>query len=306
MDYHGQPLQFISSHFFQAKNLYYGIYPNIISLLYTITQFSLIGVPFIGYLTIKYIHPNVYNYTEWYSKYLKQSCKLTQFNVNVILFFSFIITNSLTTIFLIIAHILSAIKLNDYGYEVLGDIHQSIPYIHSSFSGFAILTMLAVAILLVVFYERTMCFIIATLTSVNIIYISSYFGPFMYLALIQVPLLIITFIITGVATIIIWCLLTYSFFSFVTSGVSLHAPRCFWRTYAIFIHILNIVLIVIFLYALILIAIIVIHSFFLGSYNNSPSLEAVVIAILVALVGTVVFKSAYKKFEKLTDSEESS
>ena len=301
MDYHGQPLQFISSHFFQAKNLYYGIYPGIISLLYTITQFSLIGVPFIGYLTIRYIHPNVYNYMEWYSKYLKQSCKLTQLNVNVILFFSFVITNLLTTIFLIIAHILSAMKFNDYGYEVLGDIHQSIPYIHSSFSSFAILTMLAVAILLVAFHERTMCFIIATLTSVNIIYILSYFGPFMFLALIQVPLLIITFIITEVATIIIWCLLTYSFFSFVTSEVSLHAPWCFWRTYAIYI--LKIVLIVIFLYALILIAIIVIHSFFLGSYNNSPSLEAVVIAILVALVGTVVFKSAYKKFEKLTDSE---
>ena len=308
MDYHGQPLQFISSHFFQAKKLYYGIYPGIISLLYTITQFSLIGVPFIGYLSIKYIHPKIYNYMEWYSKYLTQNCKLPQFYANLILFFSFVISNLLTTIALIIAHIFSAMKFSDYGREVLGNIT---PYIHLSISSFAILTMFAVtvAILLVYIHEITMSFLIATLTSLNIIYISSYYGPFMFLALVHVPLLIITFIFTSVVTVIIWCLLTYSFISFVTSEV-LVPSWCSWNTYAfsicfaLTIWLLKIGLIIfIFLYAVVLIAIIVIHSFFLGSYNNSPSLEAVVIAILVALIGTVVFKSYYKKFEQLTEEK---
>ena len=299
MDYHGQPLQFISSYFLQAQHLDHGIYPNIINLLYTIIQFSLIGTPFIGYLTIKYIHPKICNYVEWYSKYLKQNRMLSNVIINLILFFSFVIINLIITILLMTAHILSIMRFTDYSYAVLGDVDRNLPYIHSIFSGFAILTMFAIALFLVYIYGITMCFIIATFTSVNIIYISSYFGPFMFLALIHVPLLIITFIFISAATVIVWCLLTNSFFIFVTSGIPLNTPLWFWFTYAIVMYIIKIILILIFLYALALIVTIVIHSFFLGSFSDSPSLAAVVIAILVALIGTVVFKSAYKKFKEM-------
>ena len=302
MEYDSQPLQFIRSYYFQAKHLYHGVYPNVINLLYTITQFSLIGIVFVSYLTIKYISSKIYDFIEWYSKYLKKSYnvhdqKLPHLVINCILSFSFVITNLSFTIFLIISHIFSAIKFIDYGNEILGDADNHIPYIHSAFSGIAIIITITITIIVVVFslYKREICFIITTLTSVNIIYVLSYFGPFMFLAMIHVPLLIITFVFITAVTIIILCILPILLCNLIFHKHSLLDQ---WRTYVNVTRIIKIILSLIFLYAILLIVIIVIHVFFLGSFNNSPSLEAIAIAIVAGLVGSGVFKYAHEKFKE--------
>ena len=313
MDYDGESLQFIRSYYIQAKHLRHGIYPSVINLLYTILQFSIVGMAFISYLTINYMHPKICNFIEWYSMHLEDKCSLSHSPrvIDGILIISFVSTNLITTIFQIIAHIFAIIKFIDYGNEILNDADQHLTYVYSGFAVIPIaVTMfvyiLAVCISLLRIYVnfRPLNTIIPMLTSMNIIYFLTYFSPFLFLALIQVPLLILTLIITYIAFIIIWSLLTYSFVTFVTPKASL-AVKCQLKecyTHPICILSIKLVLLIMFLYAIALICIVVMHAFFLGSYNNSPSTEAIVIAILAGVVGSVVFKSAYKKIKVITAS----
>ena len=310
MDYDAESLQFIRSYYIQARHLPYGIYPNIINLLYTILQFPLFGMPFICYLTIKYMHPKIFNFIEWYSMHLKKSYRFSQSPkvTNCILIISFVITNWITSILLITSHIFAIVEFIHYSNEVLNDAEKAFPYVYLGFviiSVICIIFLYAVMVYLVYLYNyfgiKPLSYIIPMLTSVNIIYFLSYFAPFMVLALIQVPLLILTFIMAYVAIIIIWCLLTYSFVTFVTPNASFKV-KCQCKKCFIDPNYILLALIIMFLYALILMFSIVVHAFFLGSYTNSPSSEAIVIAILAGVVGSVVFKSAFKKIKEMTGS----
>ena len=266
---------------------------------------------FISYLTIKYVYPKIFNFIEWYSMHLEEKCELSQSPrvINCILIFSFVLTNLTTTILLIIEHIFAIIEFIDYGNEILNDTDQHLTY---TYLAFAIIPMVVTIFVLAICmcllrlfaYFKRLSYIISILTLMNIIYFLNYFGPFMLLALVQVPLLILTFIITYIAIIIIWSLLTYSFVTFVTPNASL-AEKCKLKEcyiHPICILFFKIVLLILFLYAIVLIFILVVHAFFLGSYNNSPSTEAIVIALLAGLVGSVVFKTAFRKIKIITAS----
>ena len=288
MEYDGQHLQFISKHYFQAKHGYHGIYPNIINLIYTITQFSLLGITFISYLTTKYMHPWISDRIDQYSRYLK--CYYSsQCAVTSILFCSLFIINFLFTIFLIILHIGSIIEFINYGNEVLDDNHidHFLPYVHAAFSSFAIITMFSFAFGFCI-YKRSMHYIIIKFTLVNTIYLLSYFGPFMFLALIHVPLIIITLIFTIVAVFVVWCFVIHVLSFFVTKKYEFK-----FFNY----NIVKILLLIIFLYVFALTVVIVIHAFFLGSYNNSQSLQAIVIAFLAGLMSSFLLQSLFKKSE---------
>ena len=172
---HGGSLQFISSYYIQARHLHHGIYPSIINLLHTILHFSIVGMAFISYLTIKYIHPKICNFIEWYSMHLEEKCALSRSPrvINCILIMSFVITNLTTTILLIIEHIFAIIEFIDYGNEILNDSDQHLTY---TYLGFAILPMVVAMFV----YILAICMhllrafvhfnIIAILTSINIIY----------------------------------------------------------------------------------------------------------------------------------------
>ena len=70
MEYHDQPLQFINTHFIQAKDKNAGEYENITTLMGSFATFPLLGMPTVAYLTVHYIYPKVYVFMEKYAEHL--------------------------------------------------------------------------------------------------------------------------------------------------------------------------------------------------------------------------------------------
>ena len=75
MEYHDQPLQFISSHYFQLRNKDDMKYVAIKGILEVITYLPLVMIPLISCLTIIYIYPVI---SSWVDKYSKMNKKIPQ------------------------------------------------------------------------------------------------------------------------------------------------------------------------------------------------------------------------------------
>ena len=136
MEYHDQPLQFINNHYFQAKHLVHGVYHNITTLIFAMSQYPLFSVPHIGFLTFSYAYPIMFNYLEYYS--------MNQDNpdsAKAILFLSLTLTSISINVGLILAHVFSTYELIIYGNEVLNDEDHYMPYLQAGCSAFGIVTM---------------------------------------------------------------------------------------------------------------------------------------------------------------------
>ena len=66
MEYHEQPLEFISYHYFQAKDDNHGEYQNVTFLMFTLSQFPFFGMPFISTVTVNYVYPKIIFFVEQY------------------------------------------------------------------------------------------------------------------------------------------------------------------------------------------------------------------------------------------------
>ena len=66
MEYNEQPLEFISYHYFQAKDDNHGEYQNVTFLMFALSQFPFFGMPFISIITVNYVYPKILLLVEQY------------------------------------------------------------------------------------------------------------------------------------------------------------------------------------------------------------------------------------------------
>ena len=203
MEYHDQPLQFISSHYFQLRNKNDIKYDAIDGIMAVITYLPIVMIPLISCLTIIYIYPVISNRVDKYSKINRKDLKKST-NIDMqmsivrnfnqkwkkIHLFSLLSTSYIVTILLIILHTVSIIKFITYGNEILHDDHRKLLHIHLGISCFFIVTMIAFTIIFSICRWRKSS-LIGISFSVNIMYMASYFFPPMVLAFIQDPMQII-------------------------------------------------------------------------------------------------------------------
>ena len=84
MEYHDQPLQFISSHYFQIKQDSEDdtIYTAVKEIMTTLPILSIAMMLLIGYMTIKHIYPVILGYVDQYSKINKEDLEQSVFSAN--------------------------------------------------------------------------------------------------------------------------------------------------------------------------------------------------------------------------------
>ena len=204
MEYHDQPLQFISNNFLQEKNRHHGVYRIISLLIFAISQYPLFVMPFIGFLTFRYLYPKILNCLVQHIL-IEHSSKVVVYTKTM---FLFCLSGGIMTIngSLLVAHVGSLSEFIGYGKKVFDDYDRNMQYIHAAFSGSGIVIMLLFALGYQYYrvwmnYEEqpgdlqgiskaTICNVIALFTtsiSINIIYILCYFLPFMLLAFLHDP-----------------------------------------------------------------------------------------------------------------------
>ena len=214
MEYHDQPMQFISSHYFKVKSKDDAKYRIILNMIVALTYLPSVLLPVISFLTIFYIYPTICCNIKEYLKidgnnrlshikqlpYTYNSDQLTQTKIikkwkRYQLGCAFL-TSCAVTVGLIILHFASASEFINYGNDILHDEEYIIfglityPHIHATLSCFLIATTIIVAIVFST-CKWNIVSLTATSFSVNIIYIVSYFFPTMLLAFIHDPLLTI-------------------------------------------------------------------------------------------------------------------
>jgi len=216
MEYHDQPMQFISSHYFKVKSKDDAKYRIILNMIVALTHLPSVLLPLISFLTILYIYPTIcYNIKEYlkidgnnrlsqikqlsYAYYNDQmtQTKITKKWKAYQLGCAFL-TSCAVTVVLIFLHFASASEFINYGNDILHDEeyfigsikYHHLPYIHAILSSFLIAVVAIVAIIFSA-YKWNIVSLTATSFSVNIIYTVSYFFPTMLLAFIHDPLLTI-------------------------------------------------------------------------------------------------------------------
>ena len=214
MQYHDQPLQFISNHYFQVKSEDDAKYKTILYMMKALTYLPSTLMPLISFLIIFYVYPLISCYIKQYSDkiendqffYTKQLThaeiqlmqeKFTQKWKSFCLICLFI-TSVVVNLLLVKLHLYSATKFIEYGNEILHNEeflispsgNHYLPYMHAALSYFLITAMFIIAIGYCI-YKCTRNSLIATSISVNIIYALCYFSPTMLLAFFHDPLLAI-------------------------------------------------------------------------------------------------------------------
>ena len=216
MEYHDQPMQFISSHYFKVKSKDDVKYRIILNMIVALTHLPSVLLPLISFLTILYIYPTIcYNIKEYLKidgnnrlsqikqlSYAYYSDQLTQTKITkkwkAYQLGCAFLTSCAVTVVLIFLHFASASEFINYGNDILHDEeyfigsikYHHLPYIHAILSSFLIAVVAIVAIIFSA-CKWNIVSLTATSFSVNIIYTVSYFFPTMLLAFIHDPLLTI-------------------------------------------------------------------------------------------------------------------
>lgn len=226
MDYHDQPLQFISNNYFQAKSSHHGVYQSISTVTLLIALFSCLGMPYISFITVTYLSPKIYYCLEQYSVNLNQQHSQSK-DVIKIIFGSLYAGNILINAILMVTHLVSVVEFISYGNEVFVDGDHYLPYLLAGSSSFAIGTMLVVAYGLVFYktfkifkagqgtdFVKTYIKITASIL-ISIVYIFCYFSPFMLLAFLHDPLITFSTYFLLLFALVNWILLTVIPFSYI-------------------------------------------------------------------------------------------
>ena len=174
MEYDSQPLQYVSSHYFQIKSEDDENYSSILCIMEALTYLPSMMMPLISYLVIIYIYPmisfHLKRYSQTPSNFFRielfvnpddvdeQTAKLLQVKTtqtwkrfHLICLF---LTSFILTLILVALHITSASAFINYGNEVLLDERKDysifsdhcIPYIHAVMSYSIVIIMFIVAI----------------------------------------------------------------------------------------------------------------------------------------------------------------
>ena len=271
MEYHDQPLQFISSHYLQVKDRNVGQYEDITTLMFSISQFPLFSMSIVTYLTIRYIYPKLCFFMKQYTEYLSFNSPSNGFSLHTDIlckspaFFSLIITGVL-----LIAHLYSSSEFLEYGKEVLHDDDLYAPYMYLACSWLPVLTLFAIAFGLLAYkkghYVKNG---IALMISVDIIYLMCYFSPFIVLAFIHDPLVttLMYFISLLLFVILVW--LFFKIMKAVDELLSSQHGKLCVRLHAFML----IGLLFSTMYGSILFMIFVIVAITLGSFSDFQSLQ---------------------------------
>ena len=315
MDYHEQPLQFINYNYFKVKDANDGVYQNISTLIFSIAQFPLFGMPFISYMTINYIYPKIHYYLKQYTVHMHVS-PLTIMGVTAImLFFCLSIVIYFIGIVLVISHVGSIVEFIDYCNKVLAEEDSNLPYILAGFSSFAIVALFVIATGVFLyklkqirrFTPEYFSFLIAASFSVNIIYILCYFSPFMFLAFLHNPLVTFSTYFMVIISIVSFCLITSLPTFYVTNFgiVARQQARVVNRRMAYFISTTTMLVIVTSGYALVLLMMFLGVALLIGNFSNSQSLQTILLSLLLGLISFWILKPIYKKAQRegLIDNE---
>ena len=312
MEYHDQPLQFISSHYFQLRNKHDVIYNAIEGIMTMITYLPVVMVPLISCLTIIYIYPIISHHVDQYSKINQKDLKLsskTDVQMSKLInfhqkrkkvhLFSLFLTNCVVTILLVILHIFSAINFITYGSEILHDDHHKLLYMYSGLSCLLIGTMLTVAILVSI-CRWGKSSLVGISISVNIVYIASYFFPPMVLAFIQDPMQVILTCLMMVVVVAFVYKLLWSFGLFVLFKI-IHgiAPFSRWS----YKTLINFVISLFTAFSLLFYFFLIRCMFTLGSFSDFQSLQNMFLPLLVVLLSIFILKPGYKYVCKTMSSD---
>ena len=299
MEYHDQPLQFISTHFIQAKDKNAGEYENITTLMGTCAAFPLFGMPTVAYLTVHYIYPKSFTFMEKYADYLSVYSSLTSY-VSLKYCLPFFISLCIIA-FLLYLHAFSSEEFVKYGKEILHDGDLYLLYLHVACSWLAIIGLCTIFIAIAIYiYKRkdinkvkVVNHHTALVVSFNVIYLVCYFSPFMLLAFIHDPLVTtLTYCMLVLFIVIpIWpfTLLAKDFENHLV--FTLKSTRMYktlfmlagigviLSVFSIFVILINFVL----------------SATALGSFNDFQSLQTLLLSLLVGLVSFIIAKPVYQK-----------
>jgi len=318
MEYHDQPMQFISNHYFKVKSKDDSKYKPIVRIIKALTYLPLTLMPLISFLTIIYVYPRISCYVKQYSKIDEkdefflikhlsyadtQQVKLMQVKIaqkwkTFHLVCLFLTICAITTLLLML-HISSAIAFIDYGNEILHDEefligpngYHYLPYMHAAISCFLNATLFIIAIGWSI-YKRRKNIVIATLISLNIIYIMCYFFPTLLFTFIYNPLRTIltcfmAVIVVGIIYAVIWSL----GLALLSNVVVKLFPR---EQFSLKVLIYSFIALataysIFFFFALIIDVII------LGSFSDFQALQNdMIVPLLVGLLSFFIVKPAYK------------
>ena len=326
MQYHDQPLQFISNHYFQVKSEEDEKYKTILGMMKALTYLPSTLMPLISFLIIAYVYPLISCYVKQYSDklekgqffYIKQ---LTDTEIQLIQenftqkwkgfhLICLLLTSTVINILLVILHISSAVKFIDYGKEILHTEefligpsgNHYLPYMHAALSYFLVTAMFIIAIGYC-FYKHAINSLIATSISVNIIYASCYFSPTMLLAFFHDPLLTIfnCFMIIGFIGLnytLISTVLTVGLM-FLSKKINKLIPKAHISLkvliYSIIVYTTG--------YSVCYLLILIVGMISLGSFSDFEALQNdMILPIVVGLLTLFVVKPAHK-YAKIKLSE---
>ena len=313
MDYSEQPLQFISYHYFQAKDENHGEYQNISTLIFTLTQIPLFGMPFISCVTFNYIHPKLFLLVGQFQVRFANHYSIPISEFSKLLYYTACKASFLFTLLLVISHVRSIVEFIDYGNEVLDDSDHSMPYVNAGFSGSAIIVMLVIVYAGCIYKARQLqcyksnnmqpeyrSFVIATSLSINILYILCYFCPYMLLAFLNDPLVtFLTYFMIIFAT-VCWFLLWFiSIFLFITGGNKLIANQSIEAKRLILVLLMLTFMIVavfsIYAFGLVVLYFVVTFAVVLENFSSTHLLQVVLISFLIGLISVLLLKPVKKE-----------
>ena len=267
MEYHDQPLEFISNYYFQAKDEEV-TNRRISFIMIAVAYIPLVLIPIISQLTITYIYPVLlYTLNNSFSRRSSAMISGTMIGINIIT---------------VLDHIYSFIRLNQYSNEVLDDSYDTTVFVGTVLSSFATVTVYATAMAL---WIRKHINFAATSISVNIIHMS-YFFTVMMLAFLQDPL-IITFYYSA----LIFDTLCYMIYFVQLSKVCANLDT---RCGSLFLYI-AMPLGLIFSAC---ISLLISSVFSMGGFSDSPALQMLILSLLIGLLSYCIFKPVYKEAYK--------
>ena len=308
MEYYEQPLEFISHHYFQAKDNKHGEYQNVTFLMFALSQFPFFGMPFISIITVNYVYPKILLLMEQYQAYMTDHNSLPLSSVNAVFYFCIFKTSVPVTLLLVISQVGSIVESIDYGNEVLSDDDHNMPYVHAVFSSIAIATWLAPAYVLITYNAMQYCRhqllarrnkVISILISVNVFYILCYFCLYMLLAFLDNPL--VTF-----STYFIIIIAIFGWFHFLLMSIilaSIHVlkvcrmianqSKAAKLLISIFMYLTGLIAGCISIYGFVLIMLYV--AAILVNFTSSQLSQVILISFLVGLISFLLLKPANKK-----------
>ena len=305
MEYHDQPLQFISSHYFQIKNKDDTIYDATKGIMTMLPIISIIMMLLTGCLMIKHVYPVILYYVEQYTKVNREVLKqpaVSSANTNMLnlvklnkkrkryYLLSLFFTSCAVTALLVTLHIVSITKFIAYGNKILHDDHRNLLYFYIVLSCFFIGAMFIIAIIFCACIRRKSG-LIATVISLNFVYIASCFFPSMVLAFIQDPMQVILTCVISVAVVIFIYALIWGIGLFVL----LIWIRCFMPYSSVLLStVYSFVMAVLGAIAILLYFLLIQNMFTLGSFSDFKSLQNMLLPLLVVLLSIFIMKPAYK------------